>query len=59
MKANDLTRAGQAIYGKIGWKGQLAEALGVHRSTITRYLRGAEIPRSVELAVERLAEGRG
>jgi len=54
MEKEAFIAAGQAIFGKSGWKGQMAEALGVHPTTITRYVGGSPIPDVVALAVEAL-----
>ena len=49
--------AATRIFGKSGWRGQLAEALAVDRSTIWRYEKGKrEIPETVALAMEALTE---
>lgn len=56
MTPIEFKTSAQRIFGKSGWKGQLAEALCVNRSTIWRYTSGERpIPESVALALEALA----
>jgi len=43
MKADDFILAGQRLYGRHGWKTQLADTLGMHRGTIARYANGEPI----------------
>jgi len=55
MKADDFILAGQRLYGRHGWKTQLAETLGMHRGTIARYANGElRIPPRVVLALTAL-----
>jgi hypothetical protein len=55
MTPEQFQTAAQRIYGKSGWKGQLADALDIHRATIGRYAKGARpIPETVALALEGL-----
>lgn len=45
----------QKIYGKSGWKGQLAKRLGRRRETISRYANGRmPVPPTIELAMRAL-----
>lgn len=56
MTPEDFITAGRRLFGKSGWRGQLAEALKVDRSTVWRYATGTrEIPGSIVLALEALA----
>ncbi len=51
MTAEDLRRAAIALFGERGWMSRLAEALGVDRSTVSRWFAGLPIPGPVEAAV--------
>ena len=52
MKNTEFISAGQTIFGRYGWKGQMAEELGVSRTTITRYCSStSSIPKATTLAV--------
>lgn len=56
MTAYEFQKAGQALYGRHGWKTQLAEVLGMSRGTITRYAQGTlTVPVRVKLAMDALA----
>lgn len=59
MKTSDFIAAGQRLYGRHGWKTQLAETLGMSRSTIHRYAAGdLRIPDRVALAMAALEAAR-
>jgi transcriptional regulator with XRE-family HTH domain len=51
MTAEEFRQAGLALFGpERGWQSRLAEALGVDRASVTRYLSGA-VPGPVSAAV--------
>jgi len=55
MKASDFETAGKRLYGRHGWKTELAGVLGIDRVTIWRYATGKrEIPEVVKLSMEAL-----
>lgn len=55
MTQDEFIASGQKIFGKVGWKGQLAKRLGRRRETIGRYAQGvAEVPPAIELAMRAL-----
>ena len=57
MTPTEFTEAGKRIFGRSGWKGQLAEALQIDRATVWRYVNGKRpIPEPVALAMEALAQ---
>ena len=57
MNANEFTTQGTRLYGRHGWKSELADALKISRTTVWRYAKGERpIPESVALALETLAE---
>jgi hypothetical protein len=59
MKKETFITAGQRLYGKHGWKTQLAETLGMSRATIHRYANGElAIPGRVALAMQALEAAR-
>lgn len=59
MNASDFEAAGKRLFGRHGWRAELAEALGVHRSTIWHYEKGKRpVPESVALALEALEQRR-
>ena len=51
MSAEELRRAAILIFGERGWMSRLAEALGVDRSTVSRWFAGLPIPGPVAAAV--------
>lgn len=53
MSAEDLRVAGLKLFGpERGWQSRLAEALGVNRAAVTRWLSGSvPVPGPVEVAV--------
>ena len=55
MTHEQFCASGQRIYGKVGWKGQLAKRLGKRRETISRYANDKlDVPPSIELAMKAL-----
>ena len=59
MEKEAFITAGQRLYGKHGWKTQLAETLGMSRATIHRYASGAlPVPGRVSLAMQALEAAR-
>lgn len=53
MTPKQLTDAGVQLFGEWGWQTRLAEALGVHVTTIQRYVAGqVPIPGPVEAWVK-------
>jgi predicted transcriptional regulator len=56
MTSAEFIEAGKRIFGKSGWRGQLAEALRIDRATVWRYANGIRpVPESISLALEALA----
>jgi len=51
LTAEELRRAAVALFGDRGWMSRLAEALGVDRSTVSRWFAGLPIPGPVAAAV--------
>ncbi len=59
MEKEAFITAGQRLYGKHGWKTQLAETLGMSRATIHRYASGSlPVPGRVSLAMQALEAAR-
>jgi transposase-like protein len=56
MTAEELRRAAIALFGERGWMSRLAEALGVDRSTVSRWFGGLPIPGPAAAAVTALLE---
>lgn len=52
MTAEELRRAAIVLFGEAGWMSRLAEALGVDRSTVSRWFSGLPIPGPAAAAVE-------
>ena len=52
MNAAQLTKIGQRLYGKRGWKTQMAAALKVDISTIRRWLYADAVPGPAEVALK-------
>lgn len=52
MTADDLKAYGIKTYGPRGWQSKLAARLGVHKSQVSRWARGADIPGPVSAAVK-------
>ena len=58
MKASDFELAGKSLFGRYGWQTELADKLGIDRTTVWRYATGRRpIPESIKLSLEAL-EGR-
>lgn len=51
MTAEELRRAAITLFGERGWMSRLAEALGVDRSTVSRWFAGLPVPGPVAAAV--------
>jgi len=51
MSAEELRQAAIALFGERGWMSRLAEALGVDRSSVSRWFAGLPVPGPVEAAV--------
>ncbi len=55
MDKQTFIERGEWLYGSHGWQTQLAEALGLSRKSIGRYVSGeVSVPRRVALALEAL-----
>jgi transcriptional regulator with XRE-family HTH domain len=55
MTPDELRKAAIGLYGRKGWTAALADALGISRSQVWRYVRGhSKIPVPVELAIASL-----
>ncbi len=52
MTPEALRRAAITLFGERGWMSRLAEALGVDRSTVSRWFAGLPPPGPVVAAVE-------
>lgn len=53
MTGEELLKAGLELYGR-GWVSKLSASLGISRITLWRHTKKQQVPRQVELAVERL-----
>lgn len=51
MTPEALRRAAITLFGERGWMSRLAEALGVDRSTVSRWFAGLPVPGPVVVAV--------
>lgn len=51
MTPEELRRSAILVFGERGWMSRLAEALGVDRSTVSRWFAGLPIPGPVAAAV--------
>jgi hypothetical protein len=51
VTAEELRRAAIALFGEKGWMSRLAEALGVDRSTVSRWFAGLPVPGPVAASV--------
>ncbi len=51
MTAEELRQAAIALFGERGWMSRLAEALGVDRSTVSRWFAGLPVPGPVAAAI--------
>lgn len=59
MEKEAFIKAGERLYGKHGWKTQLAQTLGMSRATIHRYAAGdLSVPGRVALAMQALEAAR-
>jgi hypothetical protein len=59
MEKETFITAGQRLYGRHGWKTQLAETLGMSRATIHRYATGdLPVPNRVALAMQAIEAAR-
>ncbi len=59
MTPDQFMDSGKRLFGRSAWQGELADALGINRTTIWRYSRGKrEIPERVALALEALESRR-
>ncbi len=55
MTPNQFEETGKRLFGRYAWQGELADALGINRTTIWRYAKGKrEVPERVALALEAL-----
>ena len=52
MSAEELRQAAIQLFGEKGWMSRLAEALGVDRSSVSRWFAGLPVPGPVAAAVE-------
>lgn len=44
MTPKELEKIGVELYGSLGWRKKLAEALNIHRNTIYRWMTTGDIP---------------
>ena len=51
MTAEELRRAAITLFGERGWMSRLAEALGVDRSSVSRWFAGLPVPGPTAAAV--------
>lgn len=51
LSAEQLRQSGIEVFGRRGWTSDLAAHLGVHRTTIYRWLNGVPIPSDIEALV--------
>lgn len=51
MTAEELRRAAIALFGERGWMSRLSEALGVDRSSVSRWFAGLPVPGPVAAAM--------
>lgn len=51
MTPEELRRAAILLFGERGWMSRLAEALGVDRSTVSRWFAGLPVPGPVAAAI--------
>jgi len=51
LTAEELRRAAIALFGERGWMSRLAEALGVDRSSVSRWFAGLPVPGPAAAAV--------
>jgi len=53
VNAEELKQAGEELFGK-KWKAPLARKLGVHSTTIWRYLQANKVPNPEAMAIRLL-----
>lgn len=59
MTANEFSDAGRSLFGRHGWKIQAAEAMGLHRNTVSKYADGTlDVPLKVQLHLSLLLESK-
>ncbi|ESQ77686.1 hypothetical protein [Asticcacaulis sp. AC402] len=51
MSAEELRQAAILLFGERGWMSRLSEALGVDRSSVSRWFSGLPVPGPVGAAV--------
>jgi hypothetical protein len=51
LTAEELRRAAIALFGERGWMSRLSEALGVDRSSVSRWFAGLPVPGPAAAAV--------
>jgi hypothetical protein len=51
MEAETLRQAAILLFGERGWQSRLSEALGVDRSSVSRWFTGLPVPGPVAAAV--------
>ena len=51
MSAEELRRAAITLFGERGWMSRLSEALGVDRSSVSRWFAGLPVPGPTAAAV--------
>lgn len=51
MTAEELRQASITLFGERGWMSRLAEALGVDRSSVSRWFAGLPVPGPTAAAV--------
>ncbi|HEY3811587.1 MAG TPA: hypothetical protein VGL66_00050 [Caulobacteraceae bacterium] len=51
MTAEELRRAAITLFGERGWMSRLSEALGVDRSSVSRWFAGLPVPGPAAAAV--------
>ncbi|HYE42856.1 MAG TPA: hypothetical protein VEA15_05625 [Caulobacteraceae bacterium] len=51
MTPEELRQAAIALFGERGWMSRLSEALGVDRSSVSRWFAGLPVPGPVAAAV--------
>lgn len=57
MTAEEFRQAAQGVFGsERGWQSRCAEALGVDRASVTRWLNGVAVPGPVQAALRCWAE---
>jgi hypothetical protein len=52
LTAEELRRAAIALFGERGWMSRLSEALGVDRSSVSRWFAGLPVPGPVGAAMK-------